>query len=95
MTKQEMFDKAWRGLSSQNWERCVNEYGKCVYSDGTGKHCAWGWVDPEADGHVDVYRVGGIAQWAHDTEDSPTKSMKQRFVELADAYHLEVPNDEV
>ncbi len=45
MTRQEMFDKAVRGLRSQNWERSVDKDGYCVYDDGQGKHCAWGWVD--------------------------------------------------
>jgi len=51
MTRQEMFNKAVRGLRSQGFERCTrkapNEYKDevCVYDDGNGKHCAWGWVD--------------------------------------------------
>lgn len=44
LTKQEIFDRAWRGLSSQGFQRCrVND--RCAYSDGNGRHCAWGWVD--------------------------------------------------
>lgn len=46
MTKQEMFDKSCIGLKSQDFQRCISNNG-CVYSDGNGHHCAWGWVDPE------------------------------------------------
>lgn len=46
MTNQEMLDKAVRGLRSQSWQRCVDQSEGCVYDDGNGRHCAWGWVDP-------------------------------------------------
>ena len=45
MTNQEMFDKAWNGLKSQRFKRCIGDGGQCVYNDGNGRHCAWGWVD--------------------------------------------------
>lgn len=49
MTLQEMFDKAWNGLKSQSFERCYSvDKEACVYDDGKGKHCAWGWVDEES-----------------------------------------------
>jgi hypothetical protein len=68
MTKQEMFDRAWKGLKSQGFKRCMKpESGRaCVYADGKGNHCAWGWVDPE--GTVDKNGVpfnGGIAEIRH------------------------------
>lgn len=44
MTKQEMFDKAVRGLRSQQWQVCVDDAG-CSYDNGRNEHCAWGWVD--------------------------------------------------
>ena len=55
MTRQEMFDKAVRGLRSQGFERCVaaddnmpeGVTERCVYADGNGRHCAWGWIDTE------------------------------------------------
>lgn len=58
LTKQEMFDRAVRGLASQGFEQCTflpgsNGYmnSSCAYSytrdDGFIMHCAWGWVDPE------------------------------------------------
>lgn len=49
LTKQEMFDRAVRGLASQGWERAVDEEGRCQYQDATGKRCAWGWVDRSLD----------------------------------------------
>lgn len=50
MTNQEMFDKAVRGLRSQDFERSMKHGSErhCVYDDGAGKHCAWGWVDEES-----------------------------------------------
>lgn len=57
ITKQEMFNRAVRGLRSQGFERCMSNPGpdldpEPVYNDGNGRHCAWGWVDrsigPEA-----------------------------------------------
>lgn len=48
MTKQEMFDLAWKGLAAQGWQRAYVE-GSCVYKqelpDGTIRRCAWGHVD--------------------------------------------------
>lgn len=31
MTKQEVFEKAVRGIAGQNWEKSVNDEGDCVY----------------------------------------------------------------
>lgn len=44
LTKQEMFDRAYRGLASQGWKRAFNT-GGCRYATGDGRRCAWGWVD--------------------------------------------------
>lgn len=46
LTKQEMFNRAYRGLYGQSWKRCVDEGGSCVYNGPNGTHCAWGHVDP-------------------------------------------------
>lgn len=43
-TRQEMFDRAVRGLRSQGFARCTL-HNMCSYDDGQGHHCAWGWVD--------------------------------------------------
>ncbi len=47
MTKQEMFDKAVEGLASQNWVRCSDPKGGCVYRRSTENgemRCAYGWT---------------------------------------------------
>ncbi len=55
MTRQEMFDKAVRGLRSQGFERCYSEeHRMCVYDDGKGRHCAWGWIDEATWAHPDA-----------------------------------------
>ncbi len=58
---QEMFDRAVRGLASQRFARATNYAEVCLYrkemSDGSIRHCAWGWVDP--DGTADADAIGG------------------------------------
>lgn len=62
MTKQEMFDRAWRGLSAQQWRKSEipedeseifedeipDSDGKytCLYNGGNGRRCGWGHIDP-------------------------------------------------
>lgn len=41
-----MFDRAYRGLASQDFRQCRSPSGACVYHH-EGRHCAWGWVDPK------------------------------------------------
>ena len=69
LSRQEMFERAVRGLASQNWEQCVYGHGlsrSCVYfiPGDVPKRCAWGWVDPEGtqrdNGSVHLLRVNGI-----------------------------------
>ncbi len=43
MTKQEILDKAVRGLRSQNWQPAY-ENGSCMYQTYSGLRCAWGHV---------------------------------------------------
>lgn len=55
MTKQEMFNLAWKGLAGQGW-RAARAHGSCAYYLGREDtdlpegllemRCAWGWVDP-------------------------------------------------
>lgn len=45
LTKQEMFNRAYIGLASQGFKQCIDALGSCLYDDGLGHHCAWGWVD--------------------------------------------------
>lgn len=60
MTRQEMFNRAVRGLASQGWRQSgykVYPYDgarhrvtKCAYTANYNDsicHCAWGWVDPD------------------------------------------------
>lgn len=50
ITKQEMFNRAVRGLASQGWLPSVDfkQMGGCAYmSDDGTRRCAWGWVDPD------------------------------------------------
>lgn len=61
MTNQEMFDKAVKGLRSQNYNRCVSEDGGCQYTSDDGKmHCAWGWVDTDLPAEESDYLSGLI-----------------------------------
>src|SRR5688572_28138575 len=66
MTRQELFDKAVRGLRSQHWEACTDEFETCIYADDVGRHCAWGWIDEtswpykSADDTVSVLRARGV-----------------------------------
>lgn len=67
MTLQEMFDKAYIGLASQEFKKCLGSWtveskGICVYSDGNGKHCAWGWVDMSLDKNV-IGLVNDLKNW--------------------------------
>ncbi len=82
MTRQEMFDTAVRGLRSQGFERCARDVPTempdgtigmlpmCVYDDGAGRHCAWGWIDsgilpgqsPSIWGRATVDQSGPAAQ---------------------------------
>jgi hypothetical protein len=49
-SRQEMFDRAVRGVRSQGFQQCSNG-ASCRYrhmrADGTVMRCVWGWVDPE------------------------------------------------
>lgn len=58
LTKQEMFDRAYRGLASQGWRRSTGSSG-CVYLTADGRRCAWGWVDTslESDAYGSVGRL--------------------------------------
>lgn len=58
LTRQEMFDRAVRGLRSQGWRPArVPDTNLCLYKtevDGVLCRCAWGWVDPEATANPNV-----------------------------------------
>ena len=44
ISRQEMFNRAFIGLASQGFTRCMSG-GDCVYLADDGRRCAWGWVD--------------------------------------------------
>jgi hypothetical protein len=45
---QEVFDKAWLGMKSQNWERATSQDGLgCEYLNKDGKKCAIGHCVPD------------------------------------------------
>lgn len=65
LSKQEMFNRAYIGLKSQGFKQCVREDGECLYSNGSGMHCAWGWINPdttleEGDGLADYGNIDKI-----------------------------------
>jgi len=46
MTRQEMFDRAVRGLRAQGWAQCMQTaHAGCAYENDLGQRCAWGHVD--------------------------------------------------
>lgn len=47
MTRQEMFDRAVRGLAAQGWVASRAPSGACLYNGPNGRRCAWGHVDPD------------------------------------------------
>lgn len=47
LSRQEMFDRAWRGLKSQGFQKCMKaNQASCAYRTGETR-CAWGWVDTD------------------------------------------------
>lgn len=87
MTRQEMFEKAMRGLASQGWERAVRsrwQPAACVYQTADGKRCAWGWVDMSltAESTGDVHNCGGLA----DSLDEWTRAWARRLQATHDSY---------
>lgn len=93
MTRQEMFDRAFRGLASQGWRRAVNEHGACQYLTEDGRRCAWGWVDPDdttnATGTVLTLRAAGCGLAAHLLPDD------LRFARALQIAHDQAPDDEL
>lgn len=61
MDRQEMFDRAVKGLASQGWERSLGAGGKCSYRGVDGRRCAVGWLldDEDVDGFAQV-PYGGL-----------------------------------
>lgn len=63
-SRQEMFDRAFLGLSGQGFVKAVESVGgrePCVYVDPEGRRCAWGHVDPSL-GPRDVGTVYNLSE---------------------------------
>ena len=93
MTKQEMFDKAVRGLAKQCWKRAarVTDIGNsiCVYQDKDGNRCAWGWIDlslTDDEGGVATLKNRGIGIAATLNDD------ELEFASLLQLAHDETTN---
>lgn len=52
LTRQEIFNNAWRGLESQGFEQSLSG-GGCAYRGDAERRCAIGWCIPD-----DLYRDG-------------------------------------
>lgn len=57
LTRQEMYNRAYIGLRSQNFSIAYDK--GCQYSLPNGNHCAWGWVDTSIP-HGTFGSVGGL-----------------------------------
>lgn len=60
MTREAMFRRAWEGLKSQGFKKCMSN-DVCVYREGNYR-CAWGWVDPEGTAHNPVGSVVNLRE---------------------------------
>ncbi len=99
---QEMFDRAARGLASQGWMQSLSGYdrfgeAKCVYdmpmSDGSIRHCAWGWVDPEGTANAGTLGIGSLRRRCFGL--APRLSERQmEFAEYLQMAHDESPRPE-
>jgi hypothetical protein len=105
MTNQEFFDKVWRGLKGQGFQRATRVTGGCsLYVQETGFRCAVGhaaestidgtWSN-EADALVSRGVLRGLverATYAHDRSYT-AEAMESGLRACAAAYGLEVPNE--
>ena len=54
MTRQEMFNIAYKGLASQGFEHSLDRDGFCVYRGENGRRCAIGWLIPDERYYVEL-----------------------------------------
>ena len=59
LTYQQMFDRAFIGLRSQNFVPSYTSTDGCLYNGPNNTHCAWGWV--VKDTGVNVYEGGSAS----------------------------------
>ena len=105
MSKQEMFNRAYRGLASQGWVRSIDSSG-CVYKNERGHRCAWGWVDlsldandigPVADLNAGIAADLGFNELVFATQlqnlhdSSEDWKLEADFVSFADRNNLTIP----
>lgn len=104
--RQDVFNKAYRGLRAQGFRQSINSDGKCRYNGPRGMHCAVGWVWPIAasgEGHLactlpvfedlnhsDMSFVADL-QHCHDDSSCPMRSALTSF---AARHELEIPPDD-
>lgn len=66
-TRQEMFNRAVRGLRAQDWRKAAPKFHEpgpgCQYLTAGGDRCAWGHVDPENTGDT---QLGGTVNALRD-----------------------------
>lgn len=64
LTKQEMFDRAYRGLAGQKWRQSIRPGNdSCVYNGPNRTHCAFGWIDTKIPA---LYNSDTSIQMLHD-----------------------------
>jgi len=65
MTKQELFDKVYIGLSNQGWMRSVNSNNGCSYRGVNGAKCAAGHILPDEEYTPECDLGGGLTVRQH------------------------------
>lgn len=61
MTKQQIFNKVWRGLKRQGFMRSVNSLDSCQYRGKYGRRCAAGWLVHSK--HYKPSLEGSLVDW--------------------------------
>jgi len=103
--KQKLFNKAVKGLASQDFKRSVNRYGTCLYRGPAGRRCAVGWLIPDAEYSASMEDKNAAAiglfedavgpflvhlQDVHDAADD-SRDLKKGLIQFAKAYNLKLP----
>lgn len=106
LNRQDVFNKAYRGLRAQGFQRSVSSLGSCRYNGPGGMHCAVGWVWPIAasgEGYLacnlpifdglnqDDRTFVADLQICHDDSSFPMQSALTTF---AARFELEIPPDD-
>jgi hypothetical protein len=69
MNKQQIFDKVYQGLASQNFRQSSSAGGRCLYRGPDGLKCAIGWLIPDDEYHESFEKLPiiGIAKQSQAT----------------------------